>query len=145
MRCGALIDVAGITQDRDQLLAEAVVALEAGEPWWLDVEQAEGLERDVTAARVSEPDAIVEVIRNWWLKNGKKYQYVTTQQVFAEALGSGDALKITRPDSIKVGRALKILKFKKFRKRIGDAVAWVYGPPPGPMLQLVVEGSDGAA
>lgn len=55
VKCGA-IDIPSLARDRDQILAEAVAAFGAGEPWWLTDEADIALAAEAQAARVEVDD-----------------------------------------------------------------------------------------
>lgn len=110
----SMVDLGGLAADRDQLWAEAVHALHAGEPWWL------GEEAEVARIEASEPfrevDAWEEPIRLWADEQDAPF---TVGDVLRHALGKDVAHQETR-DAMRAATALTRLGFHKRRVRVGN-------------------------
>ena len=115
-----VIDLEGITRDRDQLWAEAVHMYRAGATWW---EVPEDIAREEQEARY-QADSWEEIIENWL--QGKSE--VTTTQVLEECLyierGRHDRLA-----QMRVGNIFRRLGWERIRVRRGEGRLWVYRPP----------------
>ncbi len=134
-----ILDIIGIRRDRDQIWAEAVARVRAGETcpncsgidqrcsehrWWLDIAQT-ALAEEVAISRLK--DEYVDEIREWWLNREKKDRptYLTVSGIIADIL----ELPIDRQEQLQtpIGRALKILGFE--RSRVGTERRCIYTPP----------------
>lgn len=105
------IRLAELERDRDQLFAEALVALHAGEPWWLTSGAVVAEAGQEQAARY-ESDAWDGIIQRWL--EGR--DSVTSADILKDAIGK--ALDTwTRSDEMRVGRALRVLGWVRRRVR----------------------------
>jgi predicted P-loop ATPase len=105
------IDEVGIHETRDQLWAEAVVAFEKGEKWWLD--RAEADEVADASAAVLEVPAITESVAKWWTTKKDKTKPFTVGDVAVD-LGFMQR-ELTQSLKTQIGQALRSLKFSNFR------------------------------
>ena len=117
------IDEAALLAARDQLWAEAVARIRAGERYWpTQQEQREWF--DPEQMRVQQQDTIVDAIHDW------VYGRVTAFSifdVFSECLKL-DVSKHTRDMQTRVGMALKKFGCRRIEKRNGTIRYW-YEPP----------------
>ena len=110
----AQIDVALLRANRDQLWAEAVAALEAGENWWLADAEDKAREADAERYQQSSPweDEIIA-----WLAANRKNPKIHPALKLGELMEQ--CLKIERKDLDSKGRAAsKILKKLGFEARL---------------------------
>jgi hypothetical protein len=117
------VDVIALADVRDQLWAEAVCAVEAGESWWLDA----GLERDRESANenFADEDPWHETIAAWLSKPS------VTEVTIAEVLREALELDASRQDHWalrRAGRVLKRLGWIRTREADGDR-RWKYVRP----------------
>ncbi|MBF0439384.1 MAG: hypothetical protein HQL93_09715, partial [Magnetococcales bacterium] len=117
------IDLAGLAEARDQLLSEAVVAYLAGEQWYLSKEQEEiaAVEQEYRLERDEWTDLISK-----YLFEGN-YSFVTVSELLGFCFNIEKA-KWPQADQNRVAKCLKILKWKKVRKRINGCLTWGYSP-----------------
>lgn len=136
------IDVEALRRDRDQLWAEAVAQVRAGETcpnchgidrrcaehrWWLDDDETAFAEK-VASTRLK--GELADVIRGWWLGKEPKER----QRFVGAAAILRDALNLTvdklESQQVSIGRAMKTLGFVKTRLRTPGGREWVYEAPP---------------
>jgi len=124
VRCG-LVDLEALRRDRDQLLAEARKLYEAGEQWHLT--QEESAVAAVEAESRMAPDAVAEAVEDYLLDKapGSRPAYLRTADVCRDIL----ATTSDRAAEIKVGNALRRLKFRRVRVQVGGRMRWVYALP----------------
>lgn len=116
----APIDRALLAEHRDQLWAEAVAAVEAGEPWWLSAE-ADRL-REQANADHAEEDAWSEVLERWL--EGRR------EVSISELLERGLDVKPAHQDRWAQMRAARILKAIGWeRVRENGSRRWKYVRP----------------
>lgn len=139
-------DIPRLQRDRDQLWAEAVAVVQAGEScprcngvsdrcpehrWWLDEQQTALTER-VAITRLKAEFA--DSVRAWWLAKEpeKRPLHVRAATVLQEALGMTlDKLESQRQS---IGRAMKVMGFQKTHVRTpAGGREWVYEATP-PLL-----------
>lgn len=112
VKCGA-IDLTGLEHDRDQILAEAVVRFEGGEPWWPDhAFEAEHITPQQEARY--EADEWSSLIQDW-LDHHLIAERFTMAQVAKEALG----LEAARLDMLAQKRIAASLRQLNCEVRIG--------------------------
>ena len=81
------IDVARVAEDRDQLWAEAKHALEQGEKWWFEGEEARIVAAEVTLfEREPESEAVMADIVKWMAKQPRLPDAVMTSDIARRAL-----------------------------------------------------------
>ena len=107
------IDLDAITEDRDQLWAEAVAAFKGGNPWWLQDQEEQDLKESSAVYQQTDP---WEVPIREWLKG--------RQSAFDLADLATDVLKMDRDRQSKgmgmrLAALLKSLGCEKFRVRVG--------------------------
>jgi predicted P-loop ATPase len=135
MRVGK-INIKWLTENRDQLFAEAVYRFKAGEQWHLNTEEEKQM-------RESQEDFIAE--DPWssgidaWLAEEieddnpfaifpKTRQAVTTFDVLTKALGI-DVGRITRRDSMRVAAHLKTIGWQHVRLMVNGRREWYFTSP----------------
>ena len=101
-----------LEQDREQLLAEAVVAFKAGERWHFEYEERE-IVKEVTDGSMIETVAN-SAVRDWWfgLTRTQRPKAVTTFEV-AKIIYEERAIK--NQDLVDIGHALRDLGFEARR------------------------------
>lgn len=124
VECSDDIDLDALRRDRDQLWAEARVRYEAGEHWYLNKEEYAAAEAE-TAARIS-TDSREELVLEWWLAKGKPQEFSLTDMV-QNALGITPD-KMNHGLAIQLGRVATLLGFERQRRRVNNALRWVYVP-----------------
>jgi putative DNA primase/helicase len=131
------VDLAGLTDDRDQIWAEAVHQFRAGAEWWPTSAEKDMFEFEQDARYVG--DAYTTLIRDWLV--GKST--VTMPEIMGEALKL-DVGKWTRPEQQRVGRCMAEIGWKRIRSPKSTATGkrdWVYQRPTG---GAVTAGGDDA-
>ncbi len=122
------IDAAGIERDRDQLWAEAVARYRAGESWWMEGPELEGLANVETEERYAgdaRDDEIAKFISD--------KSSVSVAEVISEALKITDRSRWSQADQNMVARALTAMGWE--RRRVGSispdgkSRPWRYFPP----------------
>lgn len=137
LRVTAPIDAAEVARDRDQLWAEAVAALEAGESWWLTVDEDRKREDEASEHQVEDPwRAPLEE----WLR-GLDREEVTAAEALCE-LGL-PRKEHTLAKGAQVARLLRALgcerrKHRPLRNGRRGAPTWCWFRPAG----LVAEGGS---
>lgn len=122
------IDVPWLTNNREQLWAEAVVAYLAGEQWWFTDEERERFAPEVDLFQQS--DSAVEEIQDWFLKMAinKRPLEVTMREVMVGAFQLDPKERLLRGHNAAIGKALKTLGFVKKRRNVGGR-DWFYMTP----------------
>jgi putative DNA primase/helicase len=135
------LDLAWLREAREQLLAEAVVAFEAGEAWWFDVEP-EALEAARDARMESNP--LVERVHEF-VTLREQDEADASKRLFA----IGDVMMFlgipveNKRLTMEVGDALRSLGLKKRREVVNGVRAWRWYRPG--WLALVAGASTGGA
>lgn len=125
-------DVDGITRDRDQLFAEALVYYKAGETLWIDDEETEHLAKEEQSAR-NAADPLTPYVVKWLEKKTTELDFFDEKgpeivlsgdflAYFAqksEFSGSFADLKLNKKSEMRVAEILKGLGFKGCRESIG--------------------------
>lgn len=125
------VDVEALTADREQLLAEAVVAYKAGERWWLDPTiygEILDVATDEQDAR-HEGDAWEDPVGDFLCQPMRRTDGVTVYEVLHIALGT-DVSDIRRGDEMRIAEILRRLGWEKRRIRGAGRVArkWRWFP-----------------
>lgn len=148
--CGAVgaIDLEAIARDRDQLWAEAVADIKAGERWYLDkIKDAKALKQSQLAQEaVRERDAWESCILAYLDK------YTPVFVTSAELLGSAIGLEQARwgvADQRRVGAIMRGLRWLRRQRGVaGVDQTWGYVPPyldDRPVSPSVATGATGGA
>jgi len=118
-----VIDTEGLRSVRDQLFAEALVRIDAGERYYpIAEEQRQWF--DLEQLRVEQQDSIVDAIHDWvWARVSDFSMF----DVAAECLKL-DASKLTRDLQTRLGHALRKLGCTRVERRNGMIRFW-YKPP----------------
>jgi predicted P-loop ATPase len=124
IRC-AVINIAALRRDRDQLWAEARVRFEQGEKWWLDCPKlnaaAAAEQRDRYDADPWQP-----LVGEWI--DGR--EYTTIEQILTSCLNK-PTQNWTQSDKNRVARSLKALNWERYQKRTEDGTReWRYRKSP---------------
>ncbi|WGG51814.1 virulence-associated E family protein [Rugamonas sp. DEMB1] len=132
------VDLAGLTEDRDQIWAEAVARFQAGEEWWPTSAEKEMFEEEQDERYVG--DAYITEIRDYLV--GKNQ--CTMPEILREALKL-DLAKWTRPEQQRVGRCMAEMKWHRRRGPKGPAGKrdWVYVRPAAELEAAMKEIDDG--
>lgn len=116
-----MTDVLGLTRDRDQLWAEAVVAYGKGEKWWPETSE--------TQAMVAEVQKEIRVVDSWesvissWLDGRNE---TTTTEILSQALHL-EVGRHGRAEQTRVGRVISVLSgWERVRAREGGELVWKY-------------------
>lgn len=122
---GDKLDTAGLTADRDQLFAEAVVAFQAGEPWWptreFEAEHAAPVQEDRQIA-----DAWHDLIADWLETGAAKDRWQVTTYEIASELLCIVMERLTPPVQSRIGNIMRALGWENCRSkaRAGRARYW---------------------
>lgn len=117
------IDHAGLREVRDQLFAEALLRVEAGEKYWPTADE-QRQHFDPEQLRVEQQDSLVDALHDW------VYGRVADFSAF-DAASDGlniDASKLTRDLQTRIGIALRKLGCTRVERRNGMIRYW-YKPP----------------
>jgi hypothetical protein len=124
------VDIDWIKLNRDQLWAEAVAALEAGEQWWLEQDEEEVISE--VREQYQREETWEDIVR-LWLSN--QPQDAISNTSLASALTAarllGDALKLepnqhTTSNITRIGQVMKRLGYVKIRPTLSGQRPWVY-------------------
>jgi hypothetical protein len=120
------VDIERLAGERDQLWAEAVEAVAAGEPHWLDGEMAEGLETENAAVRVG--DDWLDPVAHYLIGRDE----VTTADLLAGPLNKPTG-QWTGGDRMRAATVLRHLGWQRIRPQRGGvrAVLWTRGTTGG--------------
>jgi hypothetical protein len=128
------INIEQLAAQRDQLWAEAMHL--AGEGYQHYLDEAEELVRAEQAEKHHVSDVIQDAIAEWL--DGQAARKLLLNQgwvTMAELLELAMKLprdRWDRPAQMRVGAAMKRLKWKHVRRRVGERVPWVYIAPDAP-------------
>jgi predicted P-loop ATPase len=118
-----VIDTEGLRSVRDQLFAEALVRVDAGERYWpIADEQRQWF--DLEQLRVEQQDSLLDAIHDWVYARVSDF---SMHDVTAECLKL-DASKVTPPLQTRIGQALRKLGCTRVERRNGMIRFW-YKPP----------------
>jgi hypothetical protein len=140
LRVTAPIDAAAVARDRDQLWAEAVAALEAGEPWWLSADEDQ--EREVGAQEHRRRDAWEDRIAAWldddWpgLRVQKGLRHLTTGVVLEHCLCLG-ARDWSPQAQDRVAKAMRVLGYAPHQVRLSRDEVGLHRKPDGTSLTRI--------
>lgn len=134
VECRMEVNHKGITDARDQLFAEAFVAVMGGERFWPTSEEQHEIFDPVQLKR-NAPDSLIDMLFDWVNQQSEPFALA---HAATECLKL-DASKLTRDIQTRIGHALKGLNCTRFEKKtnIGGKITrhW-YTPPekkePGP-------------
>jgi predicted P-loop ATPase len=118
------IDLEGLAEVREQLLAEALVLYDSGERFWPDFDEQRTL-FDPEQLKREKPESFVDGLHDWVFKQVGEFSLF---QAATEGLKM-DAAKLTRDTETRIGIALKKLGCGRKEKRNGMTRYW-YTPPP---------------
>lgn len=118
-----VINIAGLREVRDQLFAEALVRVEAGERYWPTPDEQRSF-FDVEQLRVEQQDSLVDAIHDWVYA---RFADFSMYDVASECLKL-DASKMTRDIQTRLGTALRKLGCTRVERRNGMIRYW-YKPP----------------
>ena len=126
------VDLDWIKQNRDQLWAEAVSALEAGECWWLDADEEKQVEEDREQYQREETwdDLVLAWLNqqpNSTIDSQNLDSALTAARLLKMALGI-DAHQHTTGNITRIGQVMKRLGYVKARPTLSNQRVWVYVP-----------------
>lgn len=139
LRVATPIDASAVARDRDQLWAEAVAALEAGEPWWLSAD--EDREREQFAEEHAVEDPWLAPLEQWL--RGLDRDEVTAAEALCE-MGL-PRKEQTKTNCARAGHLLRVLglnrrKHRPLRNGSRGAPTWCWFRPDA--WAPTEEGSD---
>ena len=114
------IDTGWTEQNRAQLWAEAVVAFNNGEKWYLENESEQQLEEQSSDFRQYDPWH--EVIEDFM--NGRVHA-LSTSELMTQALNL-EKYQMTRNNEMRVGDIMRQLGYERVRRRIGGQRTYVW-------------------
>lgn len=119
-----VIDIEGLRSVRDQLFAEALVRVDAGERYWPTAAEQRAL-FDPEQIKVEQQDSLVDALHDW------VFEPLRAEFSVYEAAHDClklDASKLTRDLQTRIGIALRKLGCTRFERRNGMTRYW-YKPP----------------
>jgi predicted P-loop ATPase len=119
-----VIDTEGLRSVRDQLFAEALVRIDAGERYWPTAQEQRAL-FDPEQLKVEQQDSLVDALHDWVFDWGR--QEFSAYDAAHDCLKL-DASKLTRDLQTRIGIALRKLGCTRFERRNGMTRFW-YKPP----------------
>lgn len=123
----AQIDVDGLREVRDQLFAEAVERVRAGQRYWPTPDEQERL-FDKEQLKRTITESYIDGIE-WWVENrAKEFEPEFTLYMVATDCLKMDASKISRDIQTRIGNALRQLGCTRVEKRNSEHRFW-YKPP----------------
>jgi predicted P-loop ATPase len=126
VKCVYRVDqLAMLRRDRDQLMAEAVAALRAGEKWWFDYDEVPITEAETRGRMVETPISIK--VEEWWYALEKKERpAVFTSVDVAEQALDMDLSQVKDSHIQSIGYVLRDMGFIKKRDTGGTKRVWRY-------------------
>lgn len=118
-----MIDLDGLRSVRDQLFAEALVRVEAGERYWPTTQEQREL-FDPEQLKVEQQDSLIDVVHDWVFARVSDFSLF---DVASDCLKL-DASKLTRDLQTRLGTALRKLGCSRVERRNGMIRFW-YKPP----------------
>jgi hypothetical protein len=121
-------DVDKVTRDRDQLMAEAVVAYQTGEAWHLNDAEAERAEQ--IAQGFMRKSIRTEQALQWFAAKPPHQRPIElTSYDIAHTIFGVPTDRIDRGVQTEIGYVAKELGMERKRKRMGEKLVWVYAVP----------------
>lgn len=148
--CGK-IDLDYLRANRDQLLAEALVAYKAGQDWWLV--PAEGALEAQEERRRSDPwePIIAKYQTNFpnknedrtisWTPRAKPLEFVQIHRILAEAIDKHQS-QWTRADEMRVAGILEVLRYERRQWTVDGKRSRVYVPTVAAPVQLASQAAQ---
>lgn len=130
------INIAKLKQDRDQLWAEAVVRIQAGEQHYLTKEE-QLLTQQEAEDRVDIGNSLTITILKWWVGLGqdKRPDELSAQDIALQVLHLLPG-QIEKAHETHIGRALKRLGFETYRRRGVGGILYRYYRPSAELKNL---------
>jgi len=136
------VDFEALVHDRDQLWAEARVAFEAGEQWFLT--GAEKSMADDEATIFEKEDTMVDIVFSWYIHKNPRPPFVAIKDVAKHAfqvMPDGMTDTFTR----RIGEVLRRLKFERKRIKRDNVLQYVYYAPQNLLNAQLIEETPRAA
>ncbi len=112
------VDVSGLEKIRDQLWAEAVVAFDAGERWWLSEEEQE-IANNESSAYVTD-NVYTQQISSWLETQKGPPIRMTVNEIASRVFGVTDVVRIDAALIQNIGHAMKELGWVKVNTKAPD-------------------------
>ena len=113
------INIDGFLAVRDQLYAEAIVALKADEHWWLDDDDDRALAAEEVELR-RHPDPWEIPMTRWLSQRDEATTYDALHALPRGRTEEPDDIKITRPDEMRMAQVFRALGWRKRRPGEGQ-------------------------
>jgi len=107
-------------RDREQLWAEAVVAYQSGERWWLELNETHAL--DDAHDQYRHEDPWQPKVERWVEQPGNADGF-TVEEVLNDAIQK-DADRQSKADEMRIGGILTAMGFEKARRQVNGVRAW---------------------
>ena len=124
------VDLGWIRDNRDQLWAEAVSALEAGEQWWLEQDEEEVISE--AREQYQREETWEDIVQGWLLKqpaesisNANYVSALTVARLLSEALKL-EPHQHTNSNITRIGQVMKRLGYVKIRPTLDGQRVWAY-------------------
>lgn len=121
--CGT-IDKDALANDREQLWAEAIVAFERGDSWWLEGEQIEHARTEQDDRRETDPweEVIHDKIGNLtWVRVGV---------VLKDWIGM-DTERCGKLEQMRIAAIFRSMGWERTKRRFGEVTHWIWAKPYG--------------
>ena len=118
-----------VTRDRDQLWAEAVAAYDAGDRWWLEVNESRELQQ--AQEQYKHEDPWLPKVRRWLESPANPSEGFTIETLLNGAIDKDDDRQ-TKADEMRIGGILTALGFVKRRPRTDGVRTWRWFRDDGP-------------
>ena len=126
---GGMVNFRGLKEVRDQLFAEAVVRMKAGEKLFMDTPELKESAKDVVEVRHAEHPWL-ERIATWVTTLPATTDFLTSRDVFIDALGGIDK-QFDRRTTIAIAGVMRTLGWTSSFKRVGERTVRGYSRDAG--------------
>lgn len=127
------LDLPWVVRNRDQLIAEAVHRVQAGEQWWLEQELEEQLADHNQEHR--QESSWAELLRDWLTRQMATPEYLTVRLALQEVLGK-ELKHCTRADDMRMAEAIESVGWVEYPRRRYRGMVGHFYLPPGTQFEM---------